>query len=338
MGMVMFTIKDTVELEITECIAEGGMGAVYKAKQKGAGRFEKTVAVKTLLASLAADKKFVEMFKSEALLVANLIHENIVQIYQLGLYQDKYYFLLEYVDGISLHEFMRFHRKLKIKLPLNLAVFIISRIARGLAYAHSRTGSDGAPLNIVHCDICPSNILINSEGLPKLTDFGIARAATVVSDGAVSGKIPYMSPEQAGGGKLDFRSDIYSLGIILFSLLAHKHPRNIDSSFKALLKEARSNIIKWDTLPERIKTDSMLMDILHKMLASKPSDRYQATNQLAKDLEYYIYKDGYGPTIVTLAEYMRKNLPYAGSENRDVVRPGDKTTLLVDKTTRINLD
>ncbi len=327
-------ILDEVELEIVENIAEGGMGCVYKALQKGVEGFAKTVAIKTLLTQFSHDKNFVDMFIGEAMLVANLVHENIVQIYQLGKYEETYYFVLEYVDGISLHEFLEFHRKIYVTIPVPLAVFIASRIARGLAYAHSRKDLDGLPLNIVHCDVCPNNILINTEGLPKLTDFGIAKAANLSSHLGVSGKLPFMSPEQATkGNPVDFRSDIYSLGIVLFEMLSGQVTRNLDvPDIHKILEQARDNYIAWDRLPSEV--DDELRDLLQKMLAKNPEKRYQQTRQLAHDLEYYIYKDGYGPTIVTLAEYMRKQMPAIfqdpTSENQttDNYTPPDKTVLM----------
>lgn len=297
-----------VEYEIIQNIADGGMGSVFKALEKGVEGFEKIVAIKTLLSCYSDDKKFVDRFISEAKLVANLVHENIVQTYQLNQYNGEYYFVLEYVDGISLYDFMEFHRKTQTVLPRNLAVFIAGRVARGLAYAHSRRDHYGRPLNIVHCDVCPHNVLINTEGLPKITDFGIAKATTMNDEeSTISGKLPFMSPEQANKKEIDFRSDIYSLGIVLFYLLSGKTTRKIDVTLNEILDQAKTNFIDWIQLPEDI--DRELMSILQRMLATEPSERYQNTSELARDLEYYIYKDGYGPTIVTLANYMRTQLP-----------------------------
>jgi len=304
----MFTIIDNVKFEVREKIAEGGMGSVYKAQQLGVEGFSKTVALKTLLAPLSKNEHFIKMFIDEARLVANLVHENIVQIYQLGNYQGSYYFVLEYINGISLHDFIARHAKEKLELPRELAVYIASRIARGLAYAHQRRGADGKPMNIVHCDVCPHNILITTEGLPKLTDFGIARAAHRAKDDCpVSGKLPFMSPEQAAGGEVDFRADLYSLGAVLFHMLANDSIRDLSLDLVDILDQAKSGEILW----ERVKgtVDPALEAILRKALAADPDARYQDSNQLGRDLEYHIYKDGYGPTIVTLEQYLRKLFP-----------------------------
>lgn len=335
------SFNDKVEFEIIGKIADGGMGAVYKAHQKGVHGFAKTVAIKTILPELADNREFVDEFISEAMLVANLIHENIVQIYQLGKTHREYYFVLEFVDGISLYDFMTFHERFKTRLPVQLGVFIAARIARGLAYAHTRMDAEGKPMNIVHCDVCPHNILINCEGVPKLTDFGIARASVRKLDRGISGKLPFVSPEQTHTETvLDFRSDIYSLGVVLFFMLAGKLPRAIDKPMREMVADIRGNCIDWSLLPTEVDGD--LRSILQRMMALSVNDRFQSTADLARELEYYIYKDGYGPTIVTLSNYMRKVLPglfdneSGVSSQSSAASSGDSTML--DKTTRLDVN
>ncbi len=318
--------------EIIHLIAEGGMGAVYKAKKIGVAGFEKIVAIKVMLDTLAANESRVAEFISEAKLVANLIHENIVQIYQLQRGAQGYYFVIEYVDGIALSDFIDFHRTLGRRIPLPLAVFIAARVARGLAYAHSRRDAGGRPLGIVHCDVCTHNVLINTEGVPKITDFGIARVAADRREGArISGKLAFMSPEQAALEAVDFRSDIYSLGMVLFLMLTGKPARDLKASASDLLAQARGNQIAWEQLPEDLPPELSL--ILRRMLAADPADRYGDTAELARDLEYFIYKDGYGPTIVTLADYMRELMPgrFAGAE-QSVIADDDRTIVMTTKT------
>ena len=320
----MKKILCNTEYQIVSKIAEGGMGAVYKAQKMGAEGFEKTVAIKTLLECYSKDQRFIDKFVSEAKLVANLVHENIVQIYQLDCFKGEYYFVLEFVNGISLFNFMDFLNKARGCLPEKLAVFIASRVARGLAYAHSRCDASGVPLKIVHCDVCPHNIMITTEGLPKLTDFGIARAVTMSSDDSVAGKLPFMSPEQALGKEVDFRSDIYSLGTVLFYMLCGRHSRRTDVGMKEVLKEAQQNTVHWEFIPDSV--DDELLEILSTMLATNPDDRYQDTSELARSLEYHIYKDGYGPTIVTLSEFMQEQMPALfhisdGYQTEEVVDP-----------------
>ncbi|MDD5598227.1 MAG: serine/threonine-protein kinase [Victivallaceae bacterium] len=304
----MKKIIGRMEYEILEVIAEGGMGAVFKALMKGANGFEKVVAIKTLLNCYSKDKRFINRFIDEAKLVANLIHENIVQIYQLDRYMDEYYFVLEYVDGITLHDFLEFLRVAKTRLPVKLAVFIAMSVARALAYAHSRYGCDGRPLNIVHCDVCSHNILINTEGVVKLTDFGVARAVTVKERNSYSGKLPFMSPEQVKKQSLDFRSDIYSLGVVLFNMLSGGKPcRHLNVHPHEIILQAQQNYIDWELLPKDL--DEELLAVLRCMLATDPDKRYPSTAKTMKKLEQYILRRGNVPTIVTLAKYMRHEMP-----------------------------
>ncbi len=323
-------LRCSSEFTIIEKIAQGGMGAVYKASQKGVEGFEKTVAIKTLLNSLSADVKTVEMFICEAKLVANLVHENIVQIYQFGRQGGNYFFVMEYVDGTSLYDFLTIHSKINKTIPRELAVFIASRVARGLAYAHARKDHEGNPLNIVHCDVCPHNVLFTTEGVPKLADFGIAKAATMAKSEAIAGKLPYMSPEQANKGAIDFRSDIYSLGVVLFNLLSGNLTRNVFLPLKELLAQVKTGYVAWEKLPKDL--DPELRGMLEKMLAPDPADRYSSTDKLGRDLEYHIYKDGYGPTIVALAEYIRKLMPNLASIPRRSGPPegADGSTVVLD--------
>ncbi|MDD3118230.1 MAG: serine/threonine-protein kinase [Victivallales bacterium] len=333
---------DQVEFEVISKVADGGMGSVYKALQKGVHGFAKTVAIKTILENYAADSQFITDFISEAMLVANLVHENIVQIYQLGKYKKEYYFVLEFVDGISLYDFMQFHQRIRRQLPPELAVFIVSRVARGLAYAHTRRDRNGEPMNIVHCDVCPHNIMLNTEGVPKLTDFGIAKAnIRKEKRSGLSGKLPFISPEQAEvGAAIDFRSDIYSLGIVLFYLLSGKFPRHVDLPLREMIDEIRGNQLNWSLLPEDLDAD--LLALLRRMLAQRPEDRFADTSELARSLEYHIYKDGYGPTIVSLAAYMKELLPgiFQPEAKRETMphnlTDAGKTTLIaIDKTVRM---
>jgi len=289
-------------------LAKGGMGSVSEAIHLGADGFEKRVAIKQLLPALSDSPEFVDMFIAEAKLVADLVHENIVQIHQFNRGEHGYYIVMEFVHGLSLAEFIERHTEDR-QLPIELAVFITSRIARGLAYAHSRHDSFGVPLSVVHCDVCPRNILVTTEGLPKLGDFGIAKAANKYLSPSASetslGKLAYMSPEQAWDRPVDYRSDIYSLGLVLFELLAMGKAREKWSSNMRFA--AAKGWVDWDKLPRKVK--SGLRKILNRMLDAEPNGRYDSTDQLAHDLEYFIYRKGYGPTVVTLEKHLRDLCP-----------------------------
>ena len=322
----MKKIIGCVEYEILETIAEGGMGTVFKALEKGISGFEKIVAIKMLLSCYSKDKRFINRFIDEAKLVANLVHENIVQIYQLDKYMNDYYFVLEYVDGINLYDFMEFHRMSKTKLPIKFAVFVAANVARALAYAHSRYSYDGKHLNIIHCDVCSHNILINTEGVAKLADFGVARAVTVKEQTSVSGKLPFMSPEQVNKEPLDFHSDIYSLGVVLFYMLSGGMTcRHLNVNPHEIILQARTNYIDWDLLPTDL--DKELFVILRRMLATEPGKRYRSAAKIAKKLEQYLSRNGYALNTASLAKYMRCEMPALFVNKPEVLDGYEKTAL-----------
>jgi serine/threonine protein kinase len=306
-----------LRLELVREIASGGMGTVYEALQEGADGFRKRVAVKSLRPELSRDPGFVGMFIDEAKLVADLVHENIVQTYQLERDARGYFIVMEYVRGVSLHELLQVHAG-DDRLPVRLAVFIASRVARGLAYAHSRVASDRQPLGIVHRDVCPKNVLITTEGLPKLTDFGIARARDRggPSEQFIAGKLAYMAPEQAMHFDLDGRADVYALGAVLFELLTGTKIRAATTP-TGLLRRARGGEVDWEVW-RRCDLESALEAMVARCLAVREDERYPTAAELAHDLEYFIYKDGYGPTTSTLAAHLAGRFPHLYPERSAV--------------------
>ena len=183
---------------------------------------QKQVAIKTIIDSLGSDADFVEMFIGEAKLVADLVHENIIQVYQLDRTDNTLYIVMEYIDGIDLSAFMARHADVGREVPVDLAAFIVSRVCRGLDYAHKKRDGQGGLLGVVHRDVTPRNIMITGQGVVKLGDFGVAKAHKLLAsrEGAVlMGKAPYMSPEQADYKDTDGRSDLFSLGTVFYRLL-----------------------------------------------------------------------------------------------------------------------
>jgi len=305
--MALFSIQSEFRYDITGKIFEGGMGVVYEAEQHGARDFVKRVAIKIIRPNFASQKMFIENFIGEAKLVADLIHTNIVQTYHLGEANNVYFICMELIRGVNLEQFTRQLVLKKRPLPRELAVFITSRVVRGLAYAHAKTDRDGRHLGIVHRDVSFKNIMIAYEGDVKLTDFGIAKARGFLSDQegeVVAGKADYMSPEQADFQVTDRRSDLFSAGVVLAHLLLGK---NI---FKGETPdESRQRILKMD-IPDFTAMDSRidagLNKILHSCLTRDLSRRYASADQLMHDLEYYIYHSGYGPTNETLGKFIRE--------------------------------
>jgi len=300
-------IFNELHYEMTRKIAEGGMGVVYEAVQLGAGNFRKVVAVKLIREEYSAIEEFQNNFIGEARLVADLIHTNIVQTYHLGQVGGQYFMVMEFVKGVNLEQFLERHRQLGKPIPIDLAAFIISRIARGLTYAHSKCDRDGRHLNIVHRDIGPKNVLIALEGDVKLTDFGIAKALDLMynEEGKViAGKDEYLSPEQASYAITDARADLFPLGIVLTELLLGKNIfRSADRA------QSRRNILtmaipQFSTL--RADIDPKLEAIIKRALQRDREKRYQSAYDFLTDLEVYLYSDRYGPTNEKLGVYLKE--------------------------------
>ena len=303
----LFNIDGNFRYDVVREIYEGGMGVVYEAEQLGSSGFVKRVAIKVIRQHYASQKQFIENFIGEAKLVADLIHTNIVQTYHLGEAHGSYYIAMELIRGVNLEQFSLKLAAEKKTLPPELAVFIASRICRGLAYAHAKTDSEGKPLGIVHRDVSFKNIMIAFEGDVKLTDFGIAKARGYLIDQegeVVAGKADYMSPEQADFQITDKRADIFSVGVVLGHLLLG---RNV---FKgATPEESRQRIMTmpipdFRTLNPRI--DDRLNEILHRALSRDLAKRHATADELLFDTEHYIYHSGYGPTNETLGKFIRE--------------------------------
>lgn len=301
------SIEAEVHYEIVRQIIEGGMGVVYEANQHGARGFIKRVAIKVVRQSFADQKDFIENFIGEAKLVADLIHTNIVQTYHLGESHGVYFIAMELIRGVNLEQFSQQLAEKNWTLPVELAVFITSRIARGLAYAHAKTDPEGRTLGIVHRDVSPKNVMIAFEGDVKLTDFGIAKARGFLKDNegeVIAGKPDYMSPEQADFQITDKRSDLFSAGVVLARLLLG---RNIFKGKDG--QESRQRILTvpipdFRTLEKRV--DDRLNEILQRALARDLAQRYPTADEFLYDLEHYIYHRGYGPTNETMGRYIRE--------------------------------
>jgi len=305
-------------------MGEGGMGTVYEAVQHGADDFTKRVAVKLIRSWVAGKPEFLRNFVGEAKLVAQLVHTNIVQTYQLGVSQGSPFIAMEYIHGMDLLQLLHIHAAREIKMPVPMAVFIASRVCRGLAYAHNKKAPDGKRLGLVHRDISPQNIMISREGDVKITDFGMAKALNYMFDGegdVIMGKICYMSPEQAEGASTDCRSDLFSTGVVLSEMLVGMNIFAADDTEEILRRVTKMDIPDFRDLSSEVSPD--LAIILNKALARDPNERYQDASLMLVDLERFIYSAGYGPTSETLAEYVRG---YIDEKTHQTTRSG--TTLL----------
>ena len=304
----------------------GGMAQLYRAKITGVQGFEKLIAIKTILPHLLDEKDFITSFIDEAKLAALLNHHNIVQIYDFGIIEDSYFIAMEYLFGKDLRHILRRSEEVDSPLSLEHALYIASRICSALDYAHKLKDFQGKPLNIIHRDISPQNILVTYEGEVKVVDFGIAKAAsqsTVTQHGMIKGKVGYMSPEQAGGGQIDHRSDIFSTGIILYEMVTRKRMFTGDTlQILAKVREAAFEPAEkaCGGLPPKV------YDILNLALAKEPDRRYQSCGEMLADLEECIFALPRRPTARGLADYMKilfgDAVDAAGGVKEDSARGG----------------
>ncbi|RMG12436.1 MAG: serine/threonine protein kinase, partial [Deltaproteobacteria bacterium] len=278
---------------LLERIGAGGMAEIFRARRFGAAGFERELALKRVLRRLTDDPKFLQMLTNEAKLTATLQHGNIVQVYDLGLVDGTYFITMEFVEGVSLKQLLRAMAKAGQRFSAVEAAYLAQQIAEGLDYAHRKTDPTGRPLGIVHCDVSPDNILLTRDGQVKIGDFGIARAAASFSnykEGMVMGKLNYVSPEQARGAVPDRRADIFSTGILLYLLLAGRHPFGQRGSMETLVRIGRlkrGELVSPKAVDPTVPED--LARITMKALEPRPEDRYEYARVMAHELVAYLY-------------------------------------------------
>ena len=276
--------------QLIDRVAVGGMAEVFKAKRAGVEGFEKIVALKRILPHLSENKEFLDMFVDEAKMVVGLAHPNIVQIFDLGRIEKSYYIAMEYIHGRDLRTIMRRARDKGLRMPLDLSLRVVGQVCAALEYAHRKKDERGQPMQIVHRDVSPQNILISFEGEVKLVDFGIAKAATKASNtdrGALRGKLLYMSPEQAWGRPIDRRSDVFSLGIVLYEMLTETKPFVGAGTEVSILELVRQCVI---TAAREInpRVPEPLDRLIMKALEREPDERYQDAGQMQRSLERFL--------------------------------------------------
>ncbi len=287
-------------------LALGGMAELFLARAEGAAGFQKAVVLKRVLPNLAADEEFTAMFLDEARIAATLDHPNVASVIDLGEAEGEYYYVMEYVHGQNLRAVLKAAVQ-RGGLPLEVAIAIAAQIAEGLHYAHERTGLDGRPLGLVHRDVSPSNVLVGYEGAVKVTDFGIAKvsARSARTRGSVmKGKIGYMSPEQCRGARVDRRSDVFALGIVLYELTTAQRLFYADNDFAVLNKIVSGEIDPPSTRVPGYPAD--LERIVMRALASDPDDRFATARELRVALEDLARMYGLAANTVRIAETMEQ--------------------------------
>jgi serine/threonine protein kinase len=291
-------------------IAVGGMAELYLARTVGIEGFEKLVVVKRILPQFATNASFVNMFLNEARLAATLHHPNIAQVYDIGQEGAEYFFAMEYIHGEDLGRMVASATDNGVPISLDVALTLVAGLCAGLHYAHDKVGSDGKPLNVVHRDVSPSNVLVSYDGAVKLVDFGIARAGSQPSTtrGGIKGKIGYMSPEQCRGKEqLDRRSDIFSVGALLYELTTGRLPFIDETEYGVL-----NQIVNSDALPPSQLVPSYppaLERILLKALARDREQRYGKALELQGDIEDFAHENRLRVSPLVLARLMGSLFP-----------------------------
>jgi serine/threonine protein kinase len=292
--------------EILAKLATGGMAEIFLARGLSTAGVERYVVLKRILRHRAHDESFIAMFLDEARLAAQLQHPNIAQVYDVGKLGDSYFFTMEYVHGETVRTLLQRSQSTRRPIPIATVLAIIAGSAAGLHHAHERKGMDGRPLGIVHRDVSPSNLMISYEGTVKVVDFGVAKAEHRESEtrsGTVKGKISYMSPEQCKGLDIDRRSDLFSLGIVVWEMLTTEKLFRRNSDFENMQAIVSENV----TPPSQLRPDVPpgLDAIVARLLAKNPADRYQTADEVHEEIETLAAQIGATLSASSLGRYMR---------------------------------
>jgi hypothetical protein len=292
--------------QIIERLAAGGMAELWLARVSGMLGFEKLVVIKRILPHLASRTDFVEMFLDEARIATTLNHPNLVQTYDVGVHGKSYFMAMEYLSGQDVRSLQRELAKRGERMPFEHALNIALGIAGGLHYAHEKKDLDGKPLNIVHRDVTPQNVIVTYDGGVKLLDFGIAKASNRINEtrsGSFKGKVPYMSPEACRGDELDRRTDIFSLGILLYEMTLGRRLFTGETDFRILKQIAEGEINRPCKIDPQF--DPNLEQIILRALEREPGRRFATARELQEALEQWAHDRRLRMSPLALADYMR---------------------------------
>ncbi|MEX1368579.1 MAG: protein kinase [Nannocystaceae bacterium] len=272
--------------ELITRLAAGGMGEVFVACRRGEQGFHRTVAVKRIRPQFSSDSEFIRMFLNEARLASRLDHPNIVHVQDFGRSGDDYYMVMEYLHGASLLELVRASAQAEQAFPLDHALTAMAGLLAGLHHAHELSDDDGRPLEVVHRDVSPGNVMVTYDGEVKVLDFGIARAtqATQTAQGTRKGKVQYMSPEQCHGLAVDRRSDVFAAGIVLYELSTMTRPFRGDNEF-AVMNAIVAGRLRPPSEVVESSFDPALERLILRALATDPEDRFQTARQMMLAVE-----------------------------------------------------
>ena len=302
---------------LLEKLESGGMAEVFLGEATSVQGFKKRVAIKRVLPHLASHTNFIGMFLDEARLGARLTHANIVSVFDIGKSENSFFIVMEFVDGTNLKKIMETLRVKGQTFPLKDVIYIAMEACRGLSYAHELVDDDGHPVDLVHRDVSPPNILISKRGEVKVTDFGLAKARTQLErtdPGVVKGKFSYLSPEVATGKDVDERADIFALGVCLWEMLAGRRLFLGDTDYETV--QAVSNADVPSLVGVHPEVDPQIESLILKALARDPDDRFRTAREFGDALASYLFHHQMKVTSYDIA-----NLVKAALERQKSVPP-----------------
>ncbi|MCA9649786.1 MAG: protein kinase [Myxococcales bacterium] len=276
--------KTVGRYELIHRLGHGGMAAVFLGRATRLRGFEKLAAVKVIHPHLAAEPEFVEMFLDEARIAARLHHPHVVEIHDLGDDDGVYYMVMEYVEGETLASMLRQLRKSGEHLPLSAVLQVVADACEGLAAAHELTHPDGRPMHLVHRDVSPHNLLVSMDGRVKVVDFGIAKATgrrSSTRTGQLRGKLAYMSPEQAGGGTIDHRTDLFALGAVLWELLTNERLFMAETESETIARVTACEVP--DIESRRDDLPGGVVELVSRALARDPEQRFESAQEMLRE-------------------------------------------------------
>ena len=291
---------------VVERLEAGGMAEVFKGESLSVQGFKKQVAIKRVLPHLAQNKNFIAMFLDEARLGARLNHANVVTVFDIGAADNTFFLVMEFVDGCNLKTVIETYRQQGRRIGVKDSIFICMEACKGLAYAHELTDDDGNILHIVHRDISPPNLLMSKRGEVKVTDFGLAKATTQLEKtdpGVVKGKFSYLSPEAALGQRVDPRTDVFALGIVLWELLAGRRLFLGETDYQTVKLVQQANIPSLARLNPEV--DSELEGVIAKALAKDPEVRFQSAREFGDALAHYLFSHQLKVTSYDIANLVK---------------------------------
>jgi serine/threonine protein kinase len=274
---------------LLERINVGGMAEIFLARSRGVHGFKRILAIKKILPTMAEDEEFIAMFVDEARIAAELSHAGIVQIFELGKFEDDYYIAMEFVHGKDMRFIQERLARERIPIPVALASWVILKICEALDYAHTKRDPSGRPLGIIHRDVSPQNVIISYEGEVKICDFGIAKAANrsqKTQAGVLKGKFGYMSPEQVRGLPLDGRSDIFTVGTLFYEMVTLERLFVGESDFSTLEKVRNADVVPPSTYNRDVPEE--LEEIILRALSKEVEDRFQSTAEFGEAVQTFM--------------------------------------------------